>query len=916
MKSSLGISIVAACGTCFSIAAVVNAQPRVVNISGATLLENYVRAPASTNDYLDLDGDGIAGRFNSPTIDQLAPSLSGGSFTPNHHFVVQYRVVGSVNGFIELMKFGCGTPATGDDTNVNGILGNRPPAVTGGATTAYANRAAYINLGASTGVYNQGNPGGAPYTSDSLYLALYAAPPSSSGGSISIDVAPLDVPTRWAVQTAGTALFNATPGQPGYGAYPRRSTNRDGTTTGFGNLSNELPPLLNGRNLFEPTNPGAANTNTIFDNPLSWAVICPVVNPGTGISQLTVTQMQYLFVTGRAQNGENLHAITRDVGSGTRNAWSNCLGVDPSWTVGDNVGGLSTQAVNNNIGVDYTPTNKGANSGVEATLRNARLGIGYIGGERGVTGSGSGSWLTGSNPALQIPDVKNDIYGGTAWVRPTADAIVHNNVNGWVIGGPAILATIGDPNAEPVGLGGLGTANPRMCNIHAAAYVNNISRSIENFFSVPGDPANVGMPGEYAATQFTLTGALDNVHNFVTPTQMDVNPAFNASLQAYTLANSIYSNGLFASYHASARGKVPVRNAGPTYTDGVVGGNNYINQAGASVSYASDLTLRNLIAGDFNGDGLRNLNDVSNMVAAWRQRNGGPTWTAPSGTGAIAGAPGTDAIIEVLGDFDGNGSFNSADLRYFADGLAVKTSTGNIDRREGFASIDLAFNGNFFGTTLATAKPYVAGDSRGDVAGAPGINRGWAPVGANGVVNAADIDYVYRQFKQNAYVLDGAANWNVIAEAVSFDLSADMTGDLIVDQADVVELVTVVLGTTMTDVNLDGLCNQADLDVATSFLGQTGGWAKGDLNGDGTITQADLDLISSCLCSGTACGDQDFNGDGDFGTDQDIEAFFACLGGNCCTTCFCQGSDFNGDGDFGTDSDIEAFFRVLGGGNC
>jgi hypothetical protein len=64
------------------------------------------------------------------------------------------------------------------------------------------------------------------------------------------------------------------------------------------------------------------------------------------------------------------------------------------------------------------------------------------------------------------------------------------------------------------------------------------------------------------------------------------------------------------------------------------------------------------------------------------------------------------------------------------------------------------------------------------------------------------------------------------------------------------------------------------------------------------------------------CGSQDYNGDGDFGTDADIEAFFACLGGSCCATCWYLGSDFNGDGDFGTDQDIEAFFRVLGGGSC
>jgi subtilisin family serine protease len=64
------------------------------------------------------------------------------------------------------------------------------------------------------------------------------------------------------------------------------------------------------------------------------------------------------------------------------------------------------------------------------------------------------------------------------------------------------------------------------------------------------------------------------------------------------------------------------------------------------------------------------------------------------------------------------------------------------------------------------------------------------------------------------------------------------------------------------------------------------------------------------------CGSSDYNGDGDFGTDQDIEAFFACLAGQCCATCFPGGADFNGDGDTGTDQDIEAFFRVLAGGNC
>jgi hypothetical protein len=70
----------------------------------------------------------------------------------------------------------------------------------------------------------------------------------------------------------------------------------------------------------------------------------------------------------------------------------------------------------------------------------------------------------------------------------------------------------------------------------------------------------------------------------------------------------------------------------------------------------------------------------------------------------------------------------------------------------------------------------------------------------------------------------------------------------------------------------------------------------------------DLDPVSRTCTN-------DYNDDGDVGTDADIEAFFACLAGNCCATCPSD-ADFNGDGDVGTDEDIESFFRVLAGGAC
>ena len=50
----MSLAILVAAGTCLSVGQAVLAQ-QVINISGATLLENYVKAPASTNDFIDVD---------------------------------------------------------------------------------------------------------------------------------------------------------------------------------------------------------------------------------------------------------------------------------------------------------------------------------------------------------------------------------------------------------------------------------------------------------------------------------------------------------------------------------------------------------------------------------------------------------------------------------------------------------------------------------------------------------------------------------------------------------------------------------------------------------------------------------------------------------------------------------------------
>jgi hypothetical protein len=150
---------------------------------------------------------------------------------------------------------------------------------------------------------------------------------------------------------------------------------------------------------------------------------------------------------------------------------------------------------------------------------------------------------------------------------------------------------------------------------------------------------------------------------------------------------------------------------------------------------------------------------------------------------------------------------------------------------------------------------YNTGDSRADVFGPSGrISPGWAPTGADGRIDGYDIDHVFAQIRaagiSSPWTSGQSADWSNLAQAATFDLSADLNGDLKVDASDVQEVLN-ILGTRMGDVNLDGRVNAADQTIITAHLGQTSvGWAGGDINGDGVVTAADLSL---------ACG-ADFDG--------------------------------------------------------
>ena len=893
-------ALTCACGMA---AGVVSAQPYLVNISGATLLESFLTAPASTNDFINPDGD-------FPGVEQLAPSSGSGPLL-TEYWVIQYTAVGSGNGIADLDTRGYARDTSPDDStgsivdgDTNYILGsddrgdtmaNDPVDGNGNAddgftsdnvADGFSNRVQFVDGGNYSTGEVPSNPRGYPARSlrDGSHTAVISSDDATAG--IQISIAPTDVPVLWFITQDGTGFFNNFPNNTGYGNNEIVSRDFDGTVAG---QSNKLKSLKN-TNL----NLGAPNDRTIYDTAFTLSPVSCPINYGTGISEMNLSDVRHTFATGRTISGENLVAITRDSGSGTRNGFMNGICLDPSYGMGDNIGLKSSNSINDQLGPTYIPTNKGGSSRMEATVINTRLGLGHTGAERGI----NRGWLVrdaSNNSRMEVLGIRNDIFGSPAatFNRPFIDNILDNTADGgYNVIAPSSFATIGDPRAESVMDGGDASGNPAMDNKGAADYMNNVTNSINAFAGAPGGVPTLFTPGEFIAVNFIPLGATDFVAGPMGACDPVPAANLNQTLQDFVRANNVLGESEYASYNTQGTGVVPNRgsannsdadlvvdingdgmlDATDAYSDGVPFGTNYIDQAGTAVLYGSAMPLRNKIAGDGNGDGARTIADTADLVAAWWQRNGGPVWAAPAGSGPIAGAPGSEASIEILFDFNGDGNCDTVDVRYFADGLAM--AGGVLDRCAGFTAVDNAWlalgnTNNFFGTTLATGASYEAGDSSGDVAGAAGTTPGYHPVGADGVVDGDDIDYVFAQFADlPGLELDWADTGAVTTPnrlGDRRDLSADINGDLLVNQDDICKLVNDILETSIGDVNLDGMVDGADEAIATGNLGMAGGWADGDVDGDGMVTSDDVDIINGtaadpCGAAVSACADVNRNG--------------------------------------------------------
>ncbi|HYE62728.1 MAG TPA: hypothetical protein VD997_12100 [Phycisphaerales bacterium] len=306
-------------------------------------------------------------------------------------------------------------------------------------------------------------------------------------------------------------------------------------------------------------------------------------------------------------------------------------------------------------------------------------------------------------------------------------------------------------------------------------------------------------------------------------------------------------------------------------------------------------------------------------------------------TGQIAGASFTVKAFET-GATDGQGFFPSADGQHYLWTGTVNDATTQDRVIVVDNAVVLQEAAGVPNTSLESpilAIHYAFMEANGD----------WFAYGSN----ADTMDWVVRNgallTNKGAPIFPGAGeNWHDAVTANCFVLaSGSPNGNYVVggftDSANTLtDSVVVLNGTTVVarendpvDLNNNGVFDDnvyirafvaaggfvTDTDLYLIVQVRDGATAVGCATANTDLGDVFVRIpLPGGGCPGDECGPQDYNGDGDAGTDQDIEAFFACLGGNCCDTCFCQGSDFNGDGDFGTDQDIEAFFRVLGGNPC
>jgi hypothetical protein len=440
---------------------------------------------------------------------------------------------------------------------------------------------------------------------------------------------------------------------------------------------------------------------------VSVGALAYVANPGTGLTRINRSDGIWLHTTGRLANGADFQVVTRDVYSGTANTAANNLGLDISWSVGENDdnngnaadGGTTRSRIG--PGIKFSKKTSGGQQ-VRPTVQNARMSFGHLSSADSVSLATNNS----SRPmrTLDFRDDDNDVADGSNNLlpaerrnnRPFADPIAGSDANLDINSGFTRLT------AKSIVEGSYGALapltyvfvkRPDAVNYNNPNKIkgdndgddvvdvrNNIFNAIANFPPTSiSNPADQMLQSGFMLPQFAkVRETIDRLNSH------EANPNYNAALSAAFLGSTYAANFTVADPSSITTG------TGSTY------GNNNIGAGSATpVGGAIPINDKNWLFGDFDqrgaasgvsGKGVRDYSDlaVAQQAQAALQASGqGVDWNVNAGSNAqvITGLPtqltigGSQTLTKgdliVLGDYDADGDFDGKDLYHFGRGASL-----------------------------------------------------------------------------------------------------------------------------------------------------------------------------------------------------------------------------------------------------
>jgi hypothetical protein len=692
-----------------------------ISLSGSTALKGFTTSEGLTfvnpNSVVSVGGisyPGSANDWSSLTSFQLAPFNASGAVTTGsdqaaNALRVEWHEQGSVEGILELVNDQIAPVDSVTATNRNPTFAN-PVWVNRNKFDATAGKSAGDTLsGFNLGAVN--TVGGGPTGVAQFNLNGV----STTNGQNAVQMGISDVNARQGFAIAGTSAFNRTPGQAGYGkgntALP---SGANAQALGQGNVRHEL---ANSSVLNMPAgtiNPrtGAAfgvgpwNTAGIanLDNKaVAVTATLFVANPGTGLEKLNRTDAQFLETAGRLPNGADFNVATRDVNSGPLNVASLNVGLDPSFTVGENDSGNGNAADGGTAQVQIGPSIRFSNktsggSGLRPTVQNARMAVGHLSMSDSIGSTNNNAArplraLAYRDDANDVADNSNNAFRPStatgdardSYSDPVSNTFVRASAQTIVDGSYALYqnetyVTVKKPSATFAG----DTAAQWAARTDATT-------------GIQGDTANADVAhlrqnvlssvATFPHTSTVATPADALVDNsFILPQFMQVNKGQDGINQS--APNALYDSTLSGQFLASPAlvskfnpdDPATVTKGGSTSTYGGVA------PAGAG---AIAMTGQNYLFGNFRQNGIRDFEAIKAAQDAqaklFASGAGVDMFTGSANSTVVPGlaaplanmanqAGGTGATkgdLIVMGDFNADGKFDGKDLYAMARGAAL-----------------------------------------------------------------------------------------------------------------------------------------------------------------------------------------------------------------------------------------------------